>query len=114
MLQRLLGEFLNVNGVDQAMMMDDRGSLLSSVGGEGQTPPRNVRLNLTVAALDAVQHHDQGDLHEVWVEGKASTCIDIITPYRILMLSVEPATSPAGGIPWTTFASNWQQRKNCR
>ena len=28
-----------------------------------------------------------GELHEVWVEGEATTCIDIITPYRILMLS---------------------------
>ena len=38
MLQRLLGEFLNVNGVDQATVIDDRGRLLSCVGGEGQLP----------------------------------------------------------------------------
>ncbi|GIR76707.1 MAG: hypothetical protein CM15mP78_14060 [Candidatus Poseidoniales archaeon] len=38
MLQRLLGEFLNVNGVDQATVIDDRGRLLSCVGGEGSSP----------------------------------------------------------------------------
>ena len=37
MLQRLLGEFLNVDGVEQATAIDDRGRLLSSVGG-GSTP----------------------------------------------------------------------------
>ena len=36
MLQRLLSEFLKVDGVVQAMMMDDRGALLSSVGMEGR------------------------------------------------------------------------------
>ena len=87
MLQRLLGEFLNVNGVDQATVIDDRGRLLSCVGGEGQLPLTQRAVELTVAALDAVQNSGLGDLQEVWVEGKASTCIDIITPYRILMLS---------------------------
>ena len=87
MLQRLLGEFLNVNGVDQATVIDDRGRLLSCVGGEGKLPLTQRAVELTVAALDAVQNSGLGDLQEVWVEGKASTCIDIITPYRILMLS---------------------------
>ena len=45
MLQRLLGEFLNVNGVDQATVIDDHGRLLSCVGGEAGSPSRNVRLN---------------------------------------------------------------------
>ena len=38
MLQRLLTEFLSVNGVEQATAIDDRGRLLSSVGAEGQLP----------------------------------------------------------------------------
>jgi hypothetical protein len=42
---------------------------------------------LAVAALDAVQHHDQGDLHELWVEGDDQVLIDVLTPYRIVMLS---------------------------
>ena len=87
MLQRLLGEFLNVDGVQQATAIDDRGRLLSSVGTEGQLPPTQRAVDLTVAALDAAQGSQFGELHEVWVEGEAMTCIDIITPYRILMLS---------------------------
>ena len=35
MLQRLLLEFLKVDGVDQATVIDDRGKLLSCVGPEG-------------------------------------------------------------------------------
>lgn len=87
MLQRLLGEFLKIDGVEQAMMMDDRGKLLSSVGPEGQLPPVERAVGLAVAALDAVQHHDQGDLHELWIEGDDQVLIDVLTPYRIVMLS---------------------------
>lgn len=87
MLQRLLGEFLKVDGVDQATAIDDRGRLLSSVGAEGQLPSTQRAVDLTVAALDIAQGSKLGELHEVWVEGEATTCIDIITPYRILMLS---------------------------
>ena len=87
MLQRLLGEFLKIDGVEQAMMMDDRGKLLSGVGPVGQLPPVERAVELSVAALDAVQHHDQGDLHELWIEGDDQVLIDILTPYRIVMLS---------------------------
>ncbi|MDP6194330.1 MAG: hypothetical protein QF880_01250 [Candidatus Poseidonia sp.] len=87
MLQRLLGEFLKIDGVEQAMMMDDRGKLLSSVGTEGQLPPVDRAVELTVAALDAVQNHDQGDMHELWIEGEDQVLIDILTPYRIVMLA---------------------------
>ena len=87
MLQRLLSEFLNVGGVEQATAIDDRGRLLSSVGTEGQLPPTQRAVDLTVAALDAAQGSEFGELQEVWIEGEATTCIDIVTPYRILMLS---------------------------
>lgn len=87
MLQRLLREFLNVDGVQQAMMIDDRGKLLSSVCLEGQRPQVDRAVSLTVAALDAVQKHDQGDMHELWIEGDDQVLIDILTPYRIVMLS---------------------------
>ncbi|DAC57855.1 MAG: hypothetical protein QGI14_00645 [Candidatus Poseidonia sp.] len=89
MLQRLLLEFLKVDGVNQATIIDDRGKLLSSVGPEGQLPPTEKVVNMTVAALDATQGHRFGDLQEIWVEGGAYTMIDIVTPYRIAMLSGE-------------------------
>ena len=79
MLQRLLGEFLEVDGVDQATAIDDRGRLLSSVGAEGQLPSTQRAVDLTVAALDIAQGSQLGELHEVWVEGEATTCIDIVT-----------------------------------
>ena len=87
MLQRLLTEFLTVDGVEQAAAIDDRGRLLSSVGAEGQLPLTQRAVDLTVAALDSAKGSNLGDLQEVWVEGDTTTCIDIVTPYRILMLS---------------------------
>jgi len=87
MLQRLLSEFLNVEGVEQATAIDDRGRLLSSVATEGQLPLTQRAVDVTVASLDVAQGSDLGDLQEVWIEGQTTTCIDIVTPYRILMLS---------------------------
>ena len=87
MLQRLLGEFLKVNGVHQATMIDDRGKLMSSVAAEGQLHHTQQAVELTVAALDVAQGYHQGDLQEVWMEGEGLALVDILTPYRIVMLS---------------------------
>jgi len=87
MLQRLLSEFLNQAGIEQAMMLDDRGRLLSAVGPKGQLPGVDRAISLTSAALDASQQLGLGDLHEVWIEGDETVMVDIITPYRILMLN---------------------------
>ena len=95
MLQRLLLEFLKVDGVNQATIIDDRGKLLSSVGPEGQLPPTEKVVNMTVAALDATQGHRFGDLQEIWVEGGAYTMIDIVTPYRICLLYTSPSPRDA-------------------
>ena len=87
MLQRLLGEFLRVDGVHQATMIDDRGKLMSSVASEGQLPHTQQAVELTVAALDVAQGYHQGDLQEVWIEGEGLALVDVLTPYRIVMLS---------------------------
>ena len=87
MLQHLLSEFLNVEGVEQAIMVDDRGRLLSSVGQEGMLPKTDRAVELAVAALEATQGRSEGDLQEVWIEGEQSTLLDILTPYRIVMLT---------------------------
>ncbi len=87
MLQRLLSEFLRVDGVHQATMIDDRGKLMSSVATEGQLPHTERAVELTVAALDVAQGCTHGDLQEVWVEGEAQAFVDILTPYRIVLLS---------------------------
>ncbi len=87
MLQRLLSEFLKVERVHQATMIDDRGRLMSSVATEGQLPNTHLAVELTVAALDVSQGYDLGDLQEVWIEGQTQAFVDILTPYRIVMLS---------------------------
>jgi hypothetical protein len=86
MLQRLLAEFLHHEGVEQALVFDDRGRMLSSVAKQGVLPATEQAVDLTVLALAATQHTNFGELHEVWLEGDQTTLIDVITPYRILML----------------------------
>lgn len=86
MLQRLLAEFLHLEGLSHAMMIDDRGLLLSSVCKQGVVPSPQHLVEMTSAALNAAQHNSQGELWEIWIEGKTTTLIDILTPYRILML----------------------------
>ena len=39
MLQRVLAGFVRLEGVEQAMLIDDSGQLLASVGEEGILPP---------------------------------------------------------------------------
>jgi hypothetical protein len=86
MLQRLLAEFLRHEGLEQALVFDDRGRMLSSVAKQGILPDTERAVDLTVLALAATQHTGFGELHELWLEGDATTLIDVLTPYRILML----------------------------
>ncbi|MGB1587871.1 MAG: hypothetical protein ACPHJD_03540 [Poseidonia sp.] len=86
MLQRLLAEFLKLEGLHQALVIDDRGRLVSSVGASGSLPLTQQTVELTSAALDASMQNAYGDLHEVWIEGQSQTLIDVLTPHRILML----------------------------
>ena len=89
MLQRLLSELLHLEGLEHALLMDDRGLLLSSVGPIGTLPPVQPTVELTSAALDAAVNTGFGDLQEVWIEGSQTTMIDVVTPHRILMLHGE-------------------------
>ncbi|MEK9651143.1 MAG: hypothetical protein VW102_03000 [Poseidonia sp.] len=86
MLHRLLAEFLRHDDLTQAVVIDDMGRMLSSVGEQGALPPTNEAIHLTNAALSAAQHTEFGTLHELWIEGQDTTVIDVLTPYRILML----------------------------
>ena len=86
MLQRLLAEFVARRGVHRATMIDDRGRLLASVGSKGHLPQTEHVVHLASASLDAAHGLGLGDLHEVWFEGETTSLLDILTPYRILML----------------------------
>lgn len=87
MLQRLLTEFLSHSGIEQALMIDDRGRLLSSIGRQGAFPATDRAIAVASAALDTTQRLGLGDLHEVWIEGEETVMLDVVTPYRILFLS---------------------------
>ena len=50
MLQRILAGLLRIEGVDQAMLIDDNGRLLASVGNEGILPPLDKAIKITTAA----------------------------------------------------------------
>ena len=86
MLQRLLAELLKMDSLEQALVIDDRGRLLASVGPQGKLPPTQDVIAMASAALTTSQFAGVGDLHEVWFEGPTTVMLDILTPYRILML----------------------------
>ena len=44
MLQRVLAGLIRTEGVQQAMLLDERGALLACVGSEGRTPPIDLSL----------------------------------------------------------------------
>ena len=86
MLQRLLSALATQNGVEQALMIDDRGRLMASVGQSGSFPDVERTVLMTANGLEATQNLGLGELYEIWEESETRTMIDIVTPYRILML----------------------------
>jgi len=87
MLQRVLASLTNVEGVEQAMLLDDRGNLLACVGNEGIVPPVDAALDVTNLALELCSTLDLGTLYEIWCEGDERMMIDISGPGRIAVLS---------------------------
>ena len=86
MLQRLLSALTTQNGVEQALMIDDRGRLMASVGKSGSFPDVERTVLMTSNGFEATQNLGLGELYEIWEESDTRTMIDIVTPYRILML----------------------------
>ncbi|MBT4070972.1 MAG: hypothetical protein HOL72_07330 [Euryarchaeota archaeon] len=87
MLQRVLAGLLRIEGVDQAMLIDDNGHLLASVGDEGILPPLEKAIKITTAALECAYASKIGDVFEIWCEGQERMMIDIASPNRIVVLS---------------------------
>ena len=52
MLQRVLAGFVRLEGVEQAMLIDDTGQLLASVGEEGILPPFQEAIEMIHAARE--------------------------------------------------------------
>ena len=87
MLQRVLASFTNIDGVEQAMLLDHTGNLLACVGSEGIVPPVDIALSVTNLAIELTTSLDLGTLHEIWCEGDDRMMIDIARPVRIVVLT---------------------------
>ncbi len=89
MLQRVLAGFVRLEGVEQAMLVDDTGQLLASVGEEGILPPFQEAIEMIHAAQETGHALGLGQVYEVWCEGDKRMVVDIATPNRIVVLSGE-------------------------
>ena len=87
MLQRVLAALTKTEGVEQAMLLDERGVLLACVGDEGKTPPVDIAMKTVNIATDVCLTNELGELYEVWCEGDNRMLIDIARPGRIVVLS---------------------------
>ncbi|MED6338189.1 MAG: hypothetical protein VYC12_04100 [Candidatus Thermoplasmatota archaeon] len=87
MLQRILAGLTKTEGVEQAMLLDERGALLACVGDEGKTPPVDAAIEVTNMATELCSALELGELYEVWCEGKERMMIDIARPGRIVVLT---------------------------
>ena len=87
MLQRVLAALTRTEGVEQAMLLDERGSLLACVGDEGKTPPVDIAMKTVNIATDVCFTNELGELYEVLCEGDNRMLIDIARTGRIVVLS---------------------------
>ena len=87
MLQRALAGLYRLEGVQQAMLIDDSGQILASVGEEGSIPPVQHAVEVLSAALESADALGLGPIYEVWCEGETRTMIDVTSPTRIVALS---------------------------
>ena len=87
MLQRVLANLVKTEGVEQAMLLDERGSLLACVGNEGKVPPTESAIQATNIAIELSAALDLGELYEIWCEGDERMMIDIARPGRIVVLT---------------------------
>jgi predicted regulator of Ras-like GTPase activity (Roadblock/LC7/MglB family) len=87
MLQRTLAGLYRLEGVQHAMLIDDSGTLLASVGDEGSIPPFDHAVDVISAALDSADALGLGAVYEAWCEGENRMMIDVASPNRIVALS---------------------------
>ncbi len=86
MLQRVLAGLTTIEGVQQAMLIDNKGHLMACVGDEGQMPPLETATEITTLALETCSALAIGQLYEVWCEGDSRMMIDMAGPDRIVVL----------------------------
>ena len=87
MLQRVLAGLTTIEGVDQAMLIDNRGNLMACVGSEGNIPPIETASEIVELALETCAALGTGQLYEIWCEGESRMMVDMAGPERIVVLS---------------------------
>ena len=87
MLQRVLAALTRTEGVEQAMLLDERGRLLACVGEEGKSPRIDAAIETTNMATELCSALELGNLYEIWCEGDERMMIDIAHPSRIVVLT---------------------------
>ena len=87
MLVRTLAGLYRLDGVKQAMLIDDSGALLASVGDEGSLPPFEHAVEVLTSALESADALGLGTVYEAWCEGEERLMIDVASPTRIVALS---------------------------
>ena len=87
MLQRVLAGLTTIEGVDQAMLIDNRGNLMACVGSEGNVPPIETASEMVELALETCAALGTGRLYEIWCEGESRMMVDMAGPERIVVLS---------------------------
>ena len=88
MLQRILTALTTIEGVEQAMLLDNRGEMLAYVGKQGKIPPTDDTISLINIANETVSVFDAGQIFEIWSEdGDELLMIDFVGPGRIVALS---------------------------
>lgn len=87
MLQRVLSGLHRLDGVHQAMLLDDTGQLLASIGNEGELPPSDDAVEMIEVAREIGHALGLGNVYEVWCESEKRMVIDVALPNRIIVLS---------------------------
>jgi predicted regulator of Ras-like GTPase activity (Roadblock/LC7/MglB family) len=87
MLRRTLAGLHRLEGVRHAMLIDDSGALVASVGDEGTIPPADLAVEVLSAALESAEGLGLGAVYEVWCEGDERLMVDVASPTRIVALS---------------------------
>ena len=87
MLQRVLAGLCRLEGVNHAMLIDDSGQLLASVGDEGIFAPVNQAIEMLNVAKETGHALGLGQIYEVWSESSSRMVLDVVGPNRIVVLS---------------------------
>ena len=87
MLQRALAGLCRLEGVNHALLLDDSGQLLASVGEEGIFAPVDQAVEMMSVAQETSHALGLGQMYEVWCENTSRMVLDVVGPNRIIVLS---------------------------